>query len=150
MATKRNEVDAVRHFNRYYTARLGLLNRSHLGSGYSLTEVRTIYEIGNSTGITARAISTKLHIDEGYLSRLLAVYEEKGYLKRNRSKEDRRKYFLSLTKKGERLRTKFDKMSSEHIEQLLDPLADSARKRVVENMREIEGILRAVDPLISD
>ena len=36
----------MREFNRFYTARLGLLRRRHLDGAFSLTEARMLYEIG--------------------------------------------------------------------------------------------------------
>ena len=40
------EISAVREFNRFYTARLGLLRKRHLNGDFSLTEARILYEIG--------------------------------------------------------------------------------------------------------
>lgn len=34
--------DAVRGFNRFYTRRIGALGSAHLGSEFSLTEVRVL------------------------------------------------------------------------------------------------------------
>ncbi len=37
-----DEIDRIRAFNRFYTGRLGLLNRSYLESGLPLAEVRAV------------------------------------------------------------------------------------------------------------
>lgn len=45
-----DQICAVRQFNRFYTARLGLLGRRHLDGEFALTEARILYEIGASPG----------------------------------------------------------------------------------------------------
>jgi len=47
------QVAAVREFNRFYTARLGLLRKRHLDGVFSLTEARMLYEIGARPGMNA-------------------------------------------------------------------------------------------------
>jgi hypothetical protein len=48
--TDRKQISAVREFNRFYTARLGLLRKCHLAGKFSLTEARILYEIGPEAG----------------------------------------------------------------------------------------------------
>ena len=47
-------VTTVRRFSRFYTRRLGLLHEGLLGSPFSLTEGRLIYELAQREGATAR------------------------------------------------------------------------------------------------
>jgi hypothetical protein len=65
------QISAVREFNRFYTARLGLLRRRHLESEFSLTEARILYEIGANPLTTASTLRGTLELDAGYISRLL-------------------------------------------------------------------------------
>lgn len=65
----------MRDFNRYYTNVLGLLDQHILGSSYSLSEARVLHEIGRTQPCTAAALAGTLHIDAGYLSRMLKRFE---------------------------------------------------------------------------
>jgi DNA-binding MarR family transcriptional regulator len=47
------KIAAVRRFNRFYTRQIGLLRKSYLGSPYSLTEARVLYELAQRKDVTA-------------------------------------------------------------------------------------------------
>src|ERR1700735_3285393 len=93
-------VDCVRGFNRFYTRQLGLLDRGLLGSEFTLTEARVLYELAHHEGCTATQIADELAIDLGYLSRVMAKFERRRYLKRTRSPTDARQSRIHLTEKG--------------------------------------------------
>ena len=60
-----------REFNRFYTARLGLLRPRYLNSEFSLTESRILYELLRQPSQTATMLRKTLGLDAGYMSRLL-------------------------------------------------------------------------------
>ena len=66
------QIFAIREFNRFYTARLGLLRKRHLDGEFSLTEGRMLYEIWANPRLTASNLRGILGLDAGYISRLLA------------------------------------------------------------------------------
>ena len=49
-------VAAVRRFNRFYTRAIGLLDRGYLGTSYTLSEGRVLYEIAKADGPNAKDI----------------------------------------------------------------------------------------------
>ena len=67
----------LRHFNRTYTQRIGLLEESFLGMGMPLAAARLVFEVG-PTGTTVRELRDRLGLDSGYLSRLLRTLQDRG------------------------------------------------------------------------
>ena len=56
--------------------------------------------------INVRDLGEQLYLDSGTLTPLLKKLESKGYITRERSKEDERSLIISLSKKGEELKDK--------------------------------------------
>ena len=54
--------------------------------------------------LTVKELGKELYLDSGTLTPLLKKLETKGYLTRERSKEDERNLFISLTEEGEALK----------------------------------------------
>ena len=84
-------VEDVRQFNRFYTRTIGVLGQGLLGGECSLSEARVLYEIANADRSLAADLVKLLGVDFGYLSRILATFEKRGWLKRQRSDSDARK-----------------------------------------------------------
>lgn len=134
-------IPAVRRFNRFYTNILGLLNQHLLDSGFSLSEARVLYEIGNTEPCMAKKLIDTLRLDAGYLSRILKRFERKDLARRVQSAEDGRSYLLYLTELGKETLAKLDALSDDQIRRMLGGLPEPERRSVVKNMRVIEGAL---------
>jgi DNA-binding MarR family transcriptional regulator/GNAT superfamily N-acetyltransferase len=132
---------SLRHFNRFYTAQIGAVDRDLLGSGRSLSEARVLFELAHNDELTASDFVEKLGIDAGYLSRMLSGFEKEGLLERRPSPKDRRVSLLALTKKGRAVFAALDRLSQDAAEALLQPLGEAQQKRLVGAMRDIEAIL---------
>src|SRR5271167_3061158 len=93
-------IAAVRRFNRFYTQRIGVLREHLLDSPFPLTHVRVLYELAHwparGEAPTATVLAARLALDEGYLSRILRGFEQRGLLRKQRSAADRRRQSLVL------------------------------------------------------
>lgn len=136
-------VQAVRRFSRFYTKQLGILQEHLLGSDYSLTEVRVLYELAHGKNCTAKKICDDLGLDAGYLSRILARFARRRLIRRERSSEDARQVVLQLTEKGHAAFAPLNRESSAQVAAMLDRLSQTEQKKLVDAMREVESALAA-------
>ena len=136
-----NHVDAVRGFNRFYTRQIGVLKPGMVGSPYTLPEARVIYALGRDGQSTATAIGKELSLDLGYLSRLLQSLRRRGLLQAKRASHDARQQQLTLTDKGRKAFTLIDSRSRDEMAQMLAPLKQEERGRLVAAMQTVESVL---------
>ena len=139
--TDAGHVDAVRRFNRFYTGRIGALGHGHLGSPYSLTEVRVLYEIAHRDGATATDLQRELGLDAGYASRMLARFVERGLVRRAPAGDDARRRLVTLTARGRAQFAKLDARASAEIEEMLGTLPAEARSAVVTSLARAHSLL---------
>ena len=134
-------VHAVRAFNRFYTQRIGVLQRGLLHSPYSLTEVRVLYELANGTDLTATELQNLLRLDPGYASRILRRFERGGLVSRERSKKDGRQSFLRLTARGRKAFSALNARQSSEVGEMLRSVPDSERESLIASMQTIQKVL---------
>jgi DNA-binding MarR family transcriptional regulator/GNAT superfamily N-acetyltransferase len=139
------EVDAVRAFNRFYTARADLLAEGYLGSGLSLAEVRILFEIANplpDRGFpTATDLCADLRLEKSHVSHLLAGLDRRGLIARRAAPRDARRSLLTLTPKGRKTFEPLDQLAADGVRNMLADLDGSGRKTVVRAMRTIHAAL---------
>ncbi len=133
--------DAVRGFNRFYTRRIGALGAAHLGSEFSLTEVRVLYELAHHERTTASDMAATLDLDAGYLSRLLQSFKRRGFIAARPDPDDRRRTRLALTATGRKAFAPLDRKANDAVASMLAPLGAARRKRVVDAMHTIRDSL---------
>jgi len=134
-------VERVRHFNRFYTRRIGVLREGLLDSSLSLTEARVLYELARRDGATATEVRSELGLDAGYLSRILRGFQKRGWIQRTPANDDARRQLLSLTRSGRAAFEPLNARSNEEVRQLLKPLSPDLQARLVGAMRWIESAL---------
>jgi DNA-binding MarR family transcriptional regulator/GNAT superfamily N-acetyltransferase len=134
-------VDAVREFNRIYTRRIGVLDEAYLGSSFSLTQVRVLYELAHRVTATASELALELGLDAGYLSRIVRGFTRRGVVAKSEAKDDARRTILRLTARGRRVIEPLETRARAQIGAMLDGVPVSQQGRVVEAMRAIESSL---------
>jgi DNA-binding MarR family transcriptional regulator/GNAT superfamily N-acetyltransferase len=137
--------DVVREFNRFYTSRVGALGDAYLGSEFSLTEVRVLFELAHRDHLTAAEIAETLSLDRGYLSRMLRSFKRRKLISTQTSSEDRRHTLLSLTPAGRKAFAPIDRDARDLMTGLLRPLTDPAQRRLLTAMRDITTTLEQPD-----
>lgn len=135
--------DAIRDFNRFYTRQIGLLDQGFLGSPFTLTEVRVLYELAHRDNPTATEIARELSLDPGYLSRLLKKLERQGHLRRGRDAEDGRQRPLRLTQAGRRVFEGLDRESGKQISTMIAALGPGQVGELVDSMQTVRRLLQA-------
>jgi GNAT superfamily N-acetyltransferase/DNA-binding MarR family transcriptional regulator len=140
MSTARR-VAAVRGFNRFYTRRIGVLDRGFLRSPFSLTEVRVLYELSARKHATAADLVRELGLDAGYLSRLLQGFRARRLVAAARSTADGRQSILKLSAQGRKVFAGLEKRQVDDVRRMLQGLADHRNRNLVAAMRTIEATL---------
>ena len=139
--TRAEAIDRVRSFNRTVTERIGALHDEYLGRNRSLGESRLLWEIGDAAEI--RSLRGRLHLDSGYLSRLLRKLEAAGLVAVTSSVADRRVRVVRPTDAGRREQRVLDERSDELAASLLAPLSVRQQDRLVSAMTEVQRLLTA-------
>jgi DNA-binding MarR family transcriptional regulator/RimJ/RimL family protein N-acetyltransferase len=143
-------IDRLRAFNRFYTRRLGLLDRSYLGSGLVLTEVRVLYELAHHPGQTARRLASGLGLDEGYLSRLLKRFGQKGWLARRPDPADARARTLALTEAGLRAFQPLEARSRAEVGAMIAGLPAGGQEALAAAAEAMQAALDPGEPVLRD
>lgn len=136
-------VAAVRRFNRFYTRRIGALDKGHLGAPYTLAETRVLYEIDREPGVTPKAIGEATGLDAGYLSRIVKRFEREGLVVREVASRDRRSVVLRLTPEGGALFAGLQNRTIAEVEDLIGGLSGPDRRRLTAALAEVERLLDA-------
>jgi DNA-binding MarR family transcriptional regulator/GNAT superfamily N-acetyltransferase len=134
-------VAAVRHFSRFYTRRIGVLQEGLLQSPFSLAEARVLYELAHRENPAASTLAKDLGLDAGYLSRILKGLGNQGLVRRARSDADGRQSVLSLNAKGRRTFAALDAQSSEEVRAMAAKLMPADRGQLAGAMQTIERLL---------
>lgn len=134
------QVRALRAFNRFYTQRIGILD-PYLGSAFSLTEVRVLYELAHHAPCTASELVRRLLLDAGYLSRILRRFTDEGWMERTPAPTDARQQVLTLTQEGRAVFEPLQQRSREEATGLLAALAPAQRVELMGALQRAQALL---------
>src|SRR5260370_3523891 len=136
-----DRIAAVRHFDRFFTRQIGVLREGLLHSPFSLTEARVLFELAHHEHQTATELGRALGLDAGYLSRILARFEQQGLLEKHPVDSDGRQRTLSLTAEGQAAFAVLDQRSREEVAEMLATLHEAEQKRLLQALHTIETLL---------
>jgi DNA-binding MarR family transcriptional regulator/GNAT superfamily N-acetyltransferase len=137
-----DHVEQVRAFNRLVTQRSGALDQNFLGRDRPLGESRVLFEIGEE-GADLRDLRARLGLDSGYLSRVIQSLAARGLVRIGADPGDERVRRARLTRKGRAEVEEMNRRSDRAAEEILAPLSEAQRERLVGAMSEVHRLLRA-------
>jgi DNA-binding MarR family transcriptional regulator/N-acetylglutamate synthase-like GNAT family acetyltransferase len=134
-------VDEVRSFNRFYTRRIGLLEKGLSASPFPLVEARVLYELATGPRGAAADLARALDMDKAHLSRVLARLRGRGLVAAETSPNHARRRLLSLTAAGRHAFARLETSTVAQMSEMIAPLDRPAVERLTGAMREIAVIL---------
>lgn len=135
------DVTAIRRFNRFYTQTIGALDARFLGTEASMPEARLLFEIATREPVTATVLQDALGMDAGYLSRMIARFEKRGWIVRARRDDDARARDLRLTEAGRDAFAIVDQRQRSAVDDLLGTVVGQARRDLVEALTRARLLL---------
>ncbi|MBA3042238.1 MAG: bifunctional helix-turn-helix transcriptional regulator/GNAT family N-acetyltransferase [Alphaproteobacteria bacterium] len=134
-------IEAMRAFNRFYTDRIGILDRAYLKADYTLAEARIVYEIGTRGEVLAVELVRDLHLDPAYLSRILKKFRERGLVTVAQDPADGRSQRLCLTDSGRAEFETLAELSRSQLRQMVAPLGEDEQASLVAAMATITRLI---------
>jgi len=141
-----DRVEALRAFNRFWTATIGVLDERLHASTYSLTEARILFELAQSDAVATGELKTTLGLDAGYLSRILARFKRDKLVSASATATDKRRHTLALTAKGRAAFRELDTSANAEVTALLAGLSSDAQREVTAAMAKIRHVLSTPAP----
>ncbi|MEH6443155.1 MAG: helix-turn-helix domain-containing GNAT family N-acetyltransferase [Oceanospirillaceae bacterium] len=135
------DIEKVRSFNRFHTLLVGALNEGMLDSDFPLAQARIIFELAQSNDVAAADLAQTLSVDRGYLSRMIAVLNQRGLLNKTPDLKNKKRIVLSLSTQGEAVFADLNQASVHEIRELIAPLSEKEREVLVESMQKISQLL---------
>jgi len=134
-------IEGIRRFNRFYLNYQNLFNQHVYDDALSLTEIRMLYEINNINTCTAKLLQEKLHLDKGYVSKILKSFENKNIIYKEKCENDSRVFFLHLTSEGKDMYQGLESKANQQVVQLFEDVSLGDQQKLLESMVTIENIL---------
>ncbi|WP_375158337.1 MarR family winged helix-turn-helix transcriptional regulator [Bradyrhizobium sp. RDT46] len=95
------------------------------------TQYSVLTLIGANPGLSQMAVAKRLGIERARLVHLLDSLEQRKYLKRVKSKADRRSHALHLTAQGETALAKFKRLAAEHERHVEEKIGKENRAQLL-------------------
>lgn len=134
-------VAAIHDFNRFYAKHGAVLDRQLLDLGFTLSEIRILWQIADRDHITAQDMARELGMDATFLSKRLWRLKELQFVRTERSDIDGRIRHLRLTKKGQGAIRLLQSQSTHAVKKMIEGLSPANQRQLVEAMQRIRELL---------
>lgn len=142
MNPKVSTLHRIREFNRFYTVLIGSLNRNYLGSEFTVTETRILFELISNDACVAIDLVNLLHIDKSYMSRIIKSFERRGLVEKKVSTDNKRFNIITLTEKGKKTVNELISVTNAQIAAMIEPLTQAQCDEIAAAMDTITEYLR--------
>jgi DNA-binding MarR family transcriptional regulator len=105
--------------------------------GLNPSQLFTLGLVGSTDQLSIKELRQKLSIPGSSLTFTIDSLEKKRLIKRQRGKEDRRQWFLSLTAKGKQLHEEILKTEGKVVSPALDKLSEKEKEIFMKLAQEI-------------
>lgn len=140
-------IDAIRTFNRFFTRHVGAIDARFLDTDANLAEARLLFEIARLEPVPANTLQTELGLDRGYLSRMIARFEGREWILRDRLEGDARTRPIRLTGTGRAAFDLIDQRQRAAVAYDLSRLSPVERDDLVQALTKARLLLDPQAPL---
>lgn len=135
------DIRAIREFNRSYTKILKLTDKYHLNTHFTLLESRILLEIDRGVN-SANQLMLLLHLDKGYLSRVLKKLTKDDLIQDLRDSTDKRIKTLQLTDQGKKALETINQRANQQVENLFANIPEEKVQLLIKDMRDITDTVK--------
>ncbi len=121
-------------------------------SEYHLTvpQLTLVTLLENHGELKITDISREMNISPAAVSGIVDRLEKQNLVKRIRSKEDKRKVFVSLSEQFSHSHEHIDQNLSRYLQLLLNSLPSSESEKILEGLSLLEVLLKSGDEILAD
>lgn len=112
------------------------------GQPISVAEAHALLEIGHEPGITQNGLAARLRLEKSTVSRVAAMLEHRGWIRRERDPSDARYVRLALTQRGIKANARIAQSRREHFERIFQAIPESARGSVIDSLAVLAEVAR--------
>ncbi|MTI43516.1 MarR family transcriptional regulator with acetyltransferase activity [Roseibium hamelinense] len=138
-------VSSIRAASREMVRELGFLGKTIAGTDMSASAVHMLIEIGNTPGVTAKALSERLRLEKSSVSRMLKSLEKRGEISVRTLDTDKRASGLHLTDQGTRTYEAINAFGDAQVRGALSRLAGSSGLTVAKSLADYAAALSRTD-----
>lgn len=107
----------------------------------SLPQMHLLEVVGNHERLRMKELSNKLGVTTGTLTVMVHRLVTKGYLAREKDPEDRRSYFVKLTKSGKSEYDNHHHLHGHLIEEIVNTLGESEAESFFNNLNKLQELM---------
>jgi len=93
--------------------------------------------VGQRGPISQREVCDVLGVHPSDMVEIMDIVEREGWVERRRDPDDRRRYQLTLTPAGRRIRSRYDAIAAEAEALVLEPLTEAERRTLLDLVNKV-------------